>query len=42
MTEEQKAQLNKLLDALKEANKKGTNNSIEIVDKPKLFPNIKS
>ena len=30
MTEEQKSQLNELLDALKEANKKGTNNSIEI------------
>ena len=30
MTEEQKLQLNELLEALKEANKNGTNNSIEI------------
>lgn len=31
MTEEQKSQLNELLDALKEAHKKDTNNSIEIL-----------
>ena len=30
MTEEQKSQLNELLEALKEADKNGTNNSIEI------------
>ena len=31
MTEEQKSQLNELLEALKEAHKKDTNNSIEIL-----------